>query len=212
LTGVTVRAVEGEVMIKKFVLSVALLVFLAWSGPCPVWAGVPTEKVKETSDKIIAIASDPALKDPARAAQRRERIRKAVDEMCDWEEMSRRSLGRYWAQRSEQEKKEFVRLFGQLLERTYSDKVEGYSGEKVIYLGERVDGDYAEVEAKVVTNKNTEIPVVYRMRAKDQKWLVYDIVIEGVSLVNNYRTQFSDILAKSSFEALLKRLKEKGDE
>jgi len=199
-------------MIKKFVLSMALLVFLAWSGPCPAWAGVPTEKVKETSDKIIAIASDPALKDPAKAAQRRERIRKAVDEMCDWEEMSRRSLGRYWAQRSEQEKKEFVRLFGQLLERTYSDKVEGYSGEKVIYLGERVDGDYAEVEAKVVTNKNTEIPVVYRMRAKDQKWLVYDIVIEGVSLVNNYRTQFSDILAKSSFEALLKRLKEKGDE
>ncbi len=176
------------------------------------WAGVPTEKVRETADKIISIVSDPALKDPAKAAQRRERIRKAVDELCDWEEMSRRSLGRYWAQRSEQEKKEFVRLFGQLLERTYSDKVEGYSGEKVNYLGERVDGDYAEVEVKVVTNKNTEIPVVYRMRAKDQKWLVYDIVIEGVSLVNNYRTQFSDILAKSSFEALLKRLKEKGDE
>ena len=199
-------------MIKKFVLSMALLVFLAWSGPCPAWAGVPTQKVKETADKIISIVSDPVLKDPAKTAERRDRIRKAVDEMCDWDEMSRRSLGRYWAQRSEQEKKEFVRLFGRLLERTYSDKVEGYSGEKVIYLGERVDGDYAEVEVKIVTNQNTEIPVVYRMRAKDQKWLVYDIVIEGVSLVKNYRTQFSDILAKSSFEALLKRLKEKGDE
>jgi len=209
LTGVTVRAVEGEVMIKKFVLSMALLVFLAWSGPCPAWAGVPTEKVKETSDKIIAIASDPALKDPAKAAQRRERIRKAVDEMCDWEEMSRRSLGRYWAQRSEQEKKEFVRLFGQLLERTYSDKVEGYSGEKVIYLGERVDGDYAEVEVKVVTTKNTEIPVVYRMRTKEQKWWVYDIVIEGVSLVNNYRTQFNQIIRSGSYEELVTRLKKK---
>ena len=199
-------------MKRESPLRMVLIVALALSWAFPAWAGVPTEKVKETSDKIIAIASDPALKDPAKAAQRRERIRKAVDELCDWEEMSRRSLGRYWAQRSEQEKKEFVRLFGQLLERTYSDKVEGYSGEKVNYLGERVDGDYAEVEVKVVTNKNTEIPVVYRMRAKDQKWLVYDMVIEGVSLVNNYRTQFSDILAKSSFEALLKRLKEKGDE
>jgi len=170
---------------------------------------VPTEKVKETTDKILAIVSDPALKDPAKEAQRRECIRKAVDELCDWEEMSRRSLGRHWAQRSEQEKKEFVRLFGQLLERTYIDKVESYSGEKVNYLGERVDGDYAEVEVKIVTKKNTEILVLYKLRARDQKWWVYDMVIEGVSLVNNYRTQFTDILAKSSFEGLMKKLREK---
>jgi len=199
-------------MQRESLVRVVFIVMLVVSWAFPAWAGVPTEKVKETADKIIAIVSDPSLKDPSKEAQRREQIRKAVDELCDWEEMSRRSLGRYWAQRSEQEKKEFVHLFGQLLERTYSDRVEGYSGEKVNYLGERVDGDYAEVEVKIVTNKNTEIPVVYRMRAKDQKWLVYDMVIEGVSLVNNYRTQFSDILAKSSFEALLKRLKEKGDE
>ena len=140
---------------------------LCWAFPA--WAGVPTEKVKETTDKILAIVSDPALKDPAKEAQRRERIRKAVDELCDWDEMSRRSLGRHWAQRSEQEKKEFVHLFGQLLERTYIDKVEGYSGEKVIYVGERVDGDYAEVDVKIVTKKNTEIPVVYKMRSQRPK-------------------------------------------
>src|SRR5512136_1570135 len=188
------------------------LMFLALWAVCgfdPVWAGVPTEKVQETTDKILAIVSDPALKDPAKEAQRRERIRKTVDELCDWDEMSRRSLGRHWAQRSEQEKKEFVRLFGQLLERTYIDKVESYSGEKVNYLGERVDGDYAEVEVKIVTKKNTEIPVLYKLRTRDQKWWVYDMVIEGVSLVNNYRTQFSDILGKSSFEGLMKKLKEK---
>ena len=96
--------------------------------------GLPTDKVKETTDKIIVIVSDPVLKEAGKEAQRRERIRRTVDEMCDWEEMSRRSLGRHWAQRSEQEKKEFVRLFGQLLERTYIDKVEGYSGEKVNYV------------------------------------------------------------------------------
>jgi phospholipid transport system substrate-binding protein len=126
--------------------------------------------------------------------------------------MSRRSLGRHWAQRSDQEKKEFVHLFGQLLETTYIDKVEGYSGEKVIYAGERIDGDYAEVDVRIVTRKNTEIAVLYKMRKRDQKWWVYDMVVEGISLVNNYRTQFSDILAKSSFEGLMKKLKEKSAE
>lgn len=199
-------------MQRETLVRAVFIVILVMSCAFPAWAGVPTEKVKETADKIIAIVSDPSLKDPAKAAQRRERIRRTVDELCDWEEMSRRSLGRHWAQRTEQEKKEFVHLFGQLLERTYIDKVEGYSGEKVNYLGERVDGDYAEVDVKIVTNKNTEIPVIYRLRAKDQKWWVYDMVIEGVSLVNNYRTQFSDILAKSSFEGLMKKLREKSAE
>jgi len=199
-------------MRREPVVRVIFIVLLVLSWAVPAWAGVPTETVKETADKIIAIVSDPALKDPAKEKERREQIRKAVDEMCDWQEMSRRSLGRHWAQRSEQEKKEFVQLFGKLLERTYIDKVEGYSGEKVNYTGERIDGDYAEVDVKIVTKKNTEIPVVYKLRSKDQKWWAYDMVIEGVSLVNNYRTQFSDILAKSSFEGLMKKLREKSTE
>ena len=196
-------------MKKTFLLRMAPVMILAFSWAFPVWAGVPTDQVKETTDKIIAIVGDPAFKDQAKEAQRRERIRKTVDELCDWDEMSRRSLGRHWAKRSDQEKKEFVHLFGQLLERTYIDKVEGYSGEKVNYVGERIDGDYAEVEVKIVTKTNTEIPVVYKLRSRDQKWWVYDMVIEGVSLVNNYRTQFTDIMAKSSFEGLLKKLREK---
>jgi len=199
-------------MPRGYAVRAVFIVMLVLSWAVPVWAGVPTEKVKETADKIIAIVSDPALRDPAKEKERREQIRKAVDEMCDWQEMSRRSLGRHWAQRSEQEKKEFIQLFGQLLERTYSDKVEGYSGEQVIYTGERIDGDYAEVEVMIVTKKNTQIPVVYKLRTKDQKWQAYDMVIEGVSLVNNYRNQFSDILAKSSFEGLMKKLREKSTE
>jgi phospholipid transport system substrate-binding protein len=196
-------------MRKESLLRIALMMALALSWAFPVWAGVPTDEVRETTDKIISIVSDPALKGASQEALRRERIRKTVDELCDWKEMSRRSLGRHWTRRSEQEKKEFVQLFGQLLERTYIDKVEGYSGEKVDYTGDRTDGDYAEVEVKIMTKQNTEIPVVYKMRSKDQKWWVYDIIIEGVSLVNNYRTQFNDILAKSSFDALVKKLKEK---
>lgn len=207
-----VPAVAGEDMKRIFLLGTALLAIVVSSGSCPVWAGVPTEKVRETTDRILAIVSDPVLKEPAKEKERREQIRQAVDELCDWDEMSRRSLGRYWAQRSEQEKKEFVQLFGQLLERTYIDKVEGYSGEKVSYTGERIDGDYAEVDVRILTKKNVEIAVVYKMRNRDQKWWVYDMVIEGVSLVNNYRTQFRDIMAKSSFEGLMKRLREKSAE
>jgi phospholipid transport system substrate-binding protein len=203
----SVAEVNG--MGRKGLFGIALLALWAVCGFGPVWADMPTERIKETTDKIIAVVGDPALQDPAREKERREKIRKAVDEMCDWDEMSRRALGRHWAQRSEQEKKEFIRLFGQLLERTYVEKVEGYSGEKVIYTGERIDGDYAEVNVKIVTKKNTEIPVGYKLKSKDQQWWAYDMVIEGVSLVNNYRTQFSDILAKSSFEGLMKKLKEK---
>jgi phospholipid transport system substrate-binding protein len=181
----------------------------AFCGALHAWAGVPTEKIKETSDKIISIVSDPTLKDPAKKKEKRTLIRSAVDEMCDWEEMSRRSLGRHWSKRTDQEKKEFVHLFGQLIERTYIDKVEGYSGERVNYLGEKIDGDYAEVDVKVVTTKNTEIPVVYKLRKKDGGWWVYDLVIEGVSFVLNYRTQFSEILASGSFQELIKKLREK---
>jgi phospholipid transport system substrate-binding protein len=178
----------------------------------PVSAGVPTDKVKQTTDKILSIVTDPALKEPSREVERRKLIRKAVDERFDWEEMSRRSLGPNWAARTAEEKKDFVDLFGRLLERTYLDKVEGYAGEKVNYLGESVEQDYAVVEVKIVTTKNTEIPVKYRLRKKGDDWFVYDISIEGVSLVNNYRVQFNNILARGSYQELVKRLKEKVEE
>ncbi|MBW1681642.1 MAG: ABC transporter substrate-binding protein, partial [Deltaproteobacteria bacterium] len=127
----------------------------------------------------------------------------------DWEEMSRRTLARHWRKRTPAEKKEFIRLFGHLLERTYLDRVEGYSGEKVIYEGEAVDGDYGIVKVKIVTRKETEIPVKYRVKRKDGQWYVYDISIQGVSLINNYRRQFNSIIVGSSYKKLIKKLKAK---
>ena len=173
------------------------------------WAGEPTDQIKETTDKILAIVTDPTLKVPEKTGERQKLIRQAVDERFDWEEMSRRTLARYWAERTEQEKKEFIDVFGQLLERTYMDKVEGYSGEKVLYVGERVEGEYGAVAVKIVTQQTREISVIYRMKKKDGSWYVYDISIEGVSLINNYRTQFNSILSSSSFESLMERLREK---
>jgi phospholipid transport system substrate-binding protein len=192
-------------MKKGLIFVFSLLMILV----VPVYAGEPTDMIKQTTDKIIAIVSDPALKAPEMEKRRRRLIREAIDERFDWEEFSRRSLARYWRQRTPEEKKEFIELYGKLLERTYLDKVEGYSGEKVFYVGEKVEGDYATVDVKVITPENVEIPLQYRMRKNHGRWLVYDIIIEGVSLVNNYRAQFNSIIMRSSYRELVKKLKKK---
>jgi len=186
-----------------------LLFFLVLGPPLPGWAGEPTDQIKETTHKILSILADPSLKSPSLTQERRSSIRRTIDERFNWEEMTRRSLARYWDPRTAEEKKEFVRLYSDLLERTYMDKIEGYSGEKVIYGGESTDNDYAVVKVKIVTKKNTDIRVEYRLKKEGNKWLVYDISIEGVSLVNNYRTQFNSIISQSSYENLIKRLRDK---
>lgn len=174
-------------------------------------AGKPTESIRRVTDKIIAIISDPDLKGPDKRKKRDFEIRKAVDEIFDWREMSRRTLARHWRERSEPERTEFIELFGKLLERTYLDKVEGYSGEQVLYEAEAIEGDYSVVKVKIITKKQTEIPVFYRMKKKGDDWFVYDISVGGVSLINNYRTQFNSIIIRSSYKELMEKLKEKMD-
>ena len=188
---------------------VALSLALVFTGAPSALAGMPTEKIKETTDEILAIVTVPDRKEVPLNAEMKKRIRKAVDKRFDREEMARRSLARHWKERTDQEKTQFVVLFGKLLERTYLDKVEGYSGEKVVYLGESIDDNYAVVNVKIITAKNEEIDVAYRLRQKGNDWLVYDISVAGVSLVNNYRVQFNSIIARSSYESLVERLKEK---
>jgi len=195
--------------LAAMVLSAAYFAPVVRGAALPAWAGGPTDRMKDTTDKIIAIVSDPAFKGPEKAEEKKKSIRAVVDEVIDWEEMSRRSLGIHWQKRTDEEKREFVRLFSLLIEKTYRDKAEDYAGEKVNYVGEKIDGDYAEVESRILTSKNTEIPVNYKMTKKQGKWWVYDIVIEGVSFVNNYRTQFNSILSSSSYPGLVKQLKAK---
>ncbi len=186
-----------------------LVFFLVLGMSAPGLAGEPTEKIKQTTDKILSIVTNPALKDPSKAQERKRLVRGAVDERFDWEEMASRALSTHWAKRTPEEKKEFVRLFSDLLERTYMTKVEDYSGEKVLYAGEKIEGDNAVVKVRIVTKKSKEIPVDYRLEKKGNDWLVYDVSIEGVSLINNYRTQFNSIISQSSYENLVKRLREK---
>ncbi|MDQ1333495.1 MAG: phospholipid transport system substrate-binding protein [Thermodesulfobacteriota bacterium] len=192
---------------RSIIVAVALLMALAVSSVSV--AGEPTEDIRKTTDRIIAIVTDPGLKEADKAREKSRQIRSVVDERFNWEEMSKRTLARHWKDRTQNEKEEFIDLFGKLLERTYLDKVEGYSGEKVLYVDEKVQENYAIVGVRIVTKQETEIQVDYRLQKKGEEWLVYDISIEGVSLINNYRKQFDSIMTRSSYTGLIEKLRSK---
>lgn len=172
-------------------------------------AGPPTEQVRGTVDQVIKILTDPTLKGPARTEERRAKLRRVIRERFDFTEMAKRSLGIHWARRTPQEREEFVRLFWDLLERSYVDKIESYTDEKIVYVGESIDGNYALVKSKIVTRRNLEIPLDYRLYKRGEDWLVYDIIIEDVSMVSNYRTQFNKIIRSSSYDELVRRMRTK---
>ncbi len=187
---------------------VAAALLVLWA-PAESFAGPATEQVKATVDQVLKILTDPTLKGEQKTQERRAKLRQVVLQRFGFNEMSKRALGRYWTERTPQEREEFVRLFTDLLERAYVDRIEGYTGEKVLYQEESVDGNYSEVRSKIVTKKNQEVAIIYRLLKNDSNWEVYDIIIEGVSLVNNYRTQFSKIIRTSSYEELVKKMQAK---
>ena len=139
-------------------------------------------------------------------------MRQVANDIFDFSETAKRSLARHWAPRTPAERDEFVALFTDLLERAYLGKIETYGGEQIHFVGETVEGEGAVVRTKLVTKQGTEIPIDYRMLKRGDKWLVYDVVIEGVSLISNYRTQFNKIITTSSFQDLMKKMKTKQDE
>lgn len=196
-------------MLLKHLFRIIVLFLLIFVLVVPSLAGEPTDQIKQTTDKMIAILNDPALKDPSKAEERRKAIRNVANERFDWTGMAMRSLARHWRERTNEQKKEFVPLFTDLLERTYMKRIENYSGDKVSYDGEKVDGKYSLVKIRIFTDKQVEIPVVYKLKKKGPEWKIYDVSIEGVSLVNNYRKQFDSIILSSSYEGLVEKLREK---
>ncbi len=176
----------------------------------PGYAGPPTDSMKMTIDEVLRIVREKELKQPEKAEERRHLLEKVVAARFDYTEMSRRALGAPWNQLTDQQKQEFVDLFRMLLTNSYADKIETYSGEGVQYLNERMEREYAEVRTKVLSGK-TEIPLDYRLINKADDWRVYDVVVDGVSLVNNYRGQFTKILRASSYSDLVDQLRKKTD-
>ena len=170
-------------------------------------AGPATDRLKPEIDRVIATLDDPALRGDSKAQQRRQTLRGITDGVFDWAEMSRRALGRHWSARTPAEQQEFVGLFRDLLERAYVSKIERYSGEPIAFVGEAVDGDLATVRTRITTKQGQDVPIDYRLTRQGDRWLVYDLLIENVSLINNYRTQFDGIIRTSSYEELVRRLK-----
>jgi phospholipid transport system substrate-binding protein len=201
---------KSEDMFRWPVVLCVLVVTVLVAIPVPSDAGAPTVAMKATIDEVLRIVRDKELKQPAKADTRRHMLETVVAARFDYAEMSRRALGAPWNQLTDQQKQEFVDLFRTVLTNSYADKIETYSGEGVEYLNERTEKEYAEVRTKVLSGK-TEIPLDYRLINKADEWRVYDVVVDNVSLVNNYRGQFAKILRASSYADLIDQLRKKAD-
>jgi phospholipid transport system substrate-binding protein len=191
----------------RTIIALAAAAMLSLLAGAPASAG-PTDQLREYTDQVIKILDDPAL---ARG-DRRAAVRKIAHEAFDVTEAARRVLARHWQARTPAERDEFTQLFADLLERTYIARLDEYGGERIRYVGESIDGELATVRARIVTRAGIEVPVESRMVRRGERWLIYDVLIENVSLVANYRSQFDRIVRSSSYEELVRRLKQKRDE
>lgn len=199
-------------MIQRRYLSAFLVGLLALLTAQGAWAGAPTEQLRGAIERVIKMLDEPELKAPEKTLERRTAVRRVANDIFDFAETARRSLARHWNARTAQEREEFVALFADLLERSYISKIDLYGGEKITYVGESVDSDQATVRSKIITKGGSEVPVDYRLLKRGERWLVYDVSVEGVSLVNNYRTQFNKIIQTSSYTELVKKMKTKQEE
>ena len=195
-------------MTRKGSIVVALLM-LGAGVASDVWAGTAADQVRVQIERVVNVLADSRLKAPGREQERHAAIRRIAEETFDLREMTRRTLGPHWSGLTDAERAEFAVLFGDLLDRGYFTRIAAYNGEKVTVLGDSIDGDLATVRTRIVTQQGVEIPVDYRMLRRGDRWLIYDVSIEGVSLVANYRAQFSRIIQTSSYQALVEKLRAK---
>jgi phospholipid transport system substrate-binding protein len=187
---------------------VSALLGLLLAGPAT--AGAPREQIQDAIEKVMATLKDPNLKSEAKKGARLERLRQVIFPKFEFTEMAKRSLGANWQRRKPEEQQEFVKLFRELIENSYADNLSSYDGEKVTITSEKQeDKDHAQVDTKIVNKKGEEFSVNYRLLQSGNDWKIYDVVIENISIVNNYRSQFNRVIAKSSFEDLMQRMKDK---
>jgi phospholipid transport system substrate-binding protein len=170
-------------------------------------AGPPSDQLRAGIDRVFKILGDPELDGDKKLNQRRTAIVVAANEIFDFGEMAKRSLGQYWPQRTSAERVEFVRLFTELVQRSYISKVDQHGAHKMTVQGERIDGDYAVVRTTLPLSSGNQLPIDYSMHSTDDRWQVYDLSIDGISLVANYRAQFNKIIRTSSYEALVAKFK-----
>ncbi|HWO42479.1 MAG TPA: ABC transporter substrate-binding protein [Candidatus Eisenbacteria bacterium] len=188
---------------------VGLVIMLVLSAGTAAPAGEPLDQLRQTIDTLLQTLTNPELKGNAHAKERRQKLREIIYPRFDFSEMAKRALGSHWQKRTPEEQQEFTRLFTALLEEAYLDTIESYKGEKIQYLNERQDRAFAQVDTKIIDQKGQEYSVNYRLHKAGGEWKVYDVVVENISLVNNYRSQFNRILGRSSYEQLIAAMREK---
>ena len=177
--------------------------------PGDLRAGEPLNVVKGATDRALQVLKDSQFKSKEKKPERIERLKQIINPIFDYEETAKRALGVHWRHRTPAEQREFVKLFRAFLERVYADRIDEYVGQRIIFSRETIDNDYAEVFATVVGTKGEEIPIIFKLRRVGDSWLVYDAVIENISIVNNYRSQFDRVIKTSSYEELMKKIREK---
>ena len=187
-------------------LSVARLILVVTAAHAETSPASPLVEIHRTVDAVLAVVNDQALQATGREEARRQAVLRVIEPRFDFEEMARLALGRYWSGRTSDERRQFVTLFSRLLERAYVGRILAYSEESVQYLGQTVGDERATVRTRIVTQRDTQIPVDYRLLRQGDRWLVYDVRIEGVSLIENYRQQFNDVIVSSSYGNLVKKM------
>jgi len=172
-------------------------------------AGAPTEMVKSTVDQVIKILTDPKYRGDANKGARRKLLRETISPRFDFQEMAKRALGAEWGRRTPAEQREFVKVFTAFLEKASIQNVESYNNERFIYTGEKINDSQAEVEGKILNAQGEESKIVYMLHRVGGEWKVYDLVVAGIGFVGNYRAQFSRLIRQSSYEGLLRVMREK---
>jgi phospholipid transport system substrate-binding protein len=194
-------------MIARHARVVWTLILLSALGLVPsAWAGPPTDQLRQGVERVIKTLKDPELSGDKKTSERRAALSRLADEIFDFTESAKRALGQHWAQRTPAQREEFVRLFTGLVQRTYISKVEQYDSD-MTWEGDTVDGDQAVVRTTLGLSKTGNMSLDYRMHQPKGRWQVYDVKVDGISLVANYRTQFAKIIRTESYEALVARLK-----
>ena len=171
----------------------------------------PREAVESAIGRVLSVIQDGEVNGKA-VADRPAEVRRIARELFDYDEMTRRTLSRHWSQRTADEQAEFVALFSDLLERSYVGRIEAYAGEKITFVGESIDGGFATVRSKVVTQRRSETVLDYRMHVREGRWRVYDVLIDGVSFVSTYRGQFDRVIQAESYGSLVERLRKRNFE
>ena len=191
----------------KCIVKITLILCLIF--PVSAFAGIPLETVKGHVDKVLDVLHDPSLKAESAKKVKKDKIRAVAEKMFDFTELSKRTLAQNWSKLSPEQQKEFIELYTSLLEDAYVDKIMAYTNEKIAFSNEvALTEKTVEVRSTVLRAKG-DVPIAYRVIVKDGSWRVYDVVIEGVSLINNYRSQFREILINKPPESLLETLRKR---